>query len=285
MIELINMKKIKAFIYIFYNSLTSFSYYKDILNTSFSFSIKYLAVLAIVATIITTSVVSTKDLPKITQWVNDQKITLINLYPEDFEIKVENNKWNINKEQPYIVKTPESFKTPEATLPKNFIIFDQKGTINDFEARDTMILVNETNILSKSNGKFDVYPLKELPNGTLNKQRFTEIINQFDVFIKYIPAIFIVITTIFMFFYYFVFKLIYLLFVAIALVIANMFIKPSIEFKHLYRIALHAMTVPFILDMLIKISGVQDTSGVPWFLIINIVIGMLVMITATKIND
>jgi len=279
------MKKLKAFFYIFYNSLTSFEYYKDILNTSFSFSIKYLAMLALVATIITTAVLSTKEIPQVTKWIYEQKATFINLYPQDLEVKVENNKWNINQPQPYIIKTPEIFVQEDTSMPKNFVIFDQKGTINDFESRDTLILINETNLLVKTEGKFEVHPLKDLPNGILNKDSFIGAINQFDGIIKYVPGVFVVITAVFMFFYYFVFRLFYLIFVAVTLLIVNIVLKPDVEFKHLYRIGLHAMTVPFILDMALRISGIEITAAIPWFFILNVIIGILVMAKAAKINE
>jgi hypothetical protein len=279
------MKKIKAFLYIFYNSLTSFGYYKDILSTSFSFSIKYLAVLAFIATIITTVSMSAVEIPKINQWVAEQKTTFIGMYPEELEIKVESNTWDINKEQPYIIKTPESIKTEGSKFPENFIILDKKGTIEDFKNKDTLILVNENNILLKNETSYETHPLKDLPNGTLNKQRFTELINQFDSILKYIPVGFVALTGILLFLYYFVFRLMYLVAVAAVLLIVNMFVKPDVEFKDLYRIALHAMTVPLVLDLVIRVANINVTTTIPWFFILNSIIGALVLVKAAKIND
>lgn len=279
------MKKIKAFFYIFYNSLTSTSYYKDILETNFSFSIKYLASMALMATVITTSVISVKTIPQINKFIYQQKTNLINLYPQDLEITVKDNKWDINKPQPYTIKTPEAWINGDTSVPQNLIIFDQKGTINDFESRNTFVLVNEKNILVKGENKLEVRPLNELPNGTLTKTLFADTINQFDKIIKYIPLFFVVFTALFMYLYYFVFRLIYLFVVALMLVIVNIFIKPDVEFKDLYRIGLHSMTVPFCIDMGLRVAGVVDNSGIPWFFILNIVIAILVMVNAAKIND
>lgn len=279
------MKKLKAFFYIFYNSLTSTKYYKDILETNFSFSIKYLAMLAFLATVISAGVVGVRDAPEIKKFAFEQKNNLINVYPEDLEITVKDNKWDINKPQPYTIQTPENWLNGDTSLPKNLIIFDQKGTINDFETRNTFVLINEKNLIVRGEDKYDVRPLNDLPNGTLTKNIFSDTVNQFDNFIKYIPAFVIGITAIFMYFYYFIFRLVYLLVVALMLLIVNIFIKPDIEFRHLYRIGLHSMTLPFVIDLGFRMVGIVDTTGIPWFFIVNVIIGTLVMAKAAKIND
>ena len=279
------MKKIKAFFYVFRKSLTSFEYYKDILDTSFSFSIKYLAVLAMLATIVTVGITSVTEVPKINGWIYDQKNNLLDLYPNDLEITVNNNEWSINEEEPFEIKTPDYMFDDGGNIPSNLIILNHEGTINDFEDSDTMVLVNKSNMLVKSETKFEVYSLENLPNGTFTKQNFIETLDQVDGVVRYVPVIFVLVAGIFLFFYYFIYRLVYLLPVAMTLLIVNMFVKPDVEFKHLYRIALHSMTAPLLIDMLLRILSINVTIPIPWFFFLNVVLGAFVIAKATRIND
>jgi len=282
------MKKLKAFIYVFKSSISSFSYYKDILDTNFSFSIKYLAVLSLIATSIVTANIYITELPALNNFITQQKSEVIKTYPDELEITLKDKNWSINQTEPYAIKTPESLKTTDTPLPENLVVFNRNGTINDFENAKTLVLVNSTNLLIKSDNKLEVQPLeatlKDIPEGTLNKNLFTNLINEFSKVTKYLAPFFLIVTAIFVFVYFFAFRLVYLIFVAMSLWVVNMFVKPDIEFKHLYRIGLHAMTVPLILEVFLKVAGVSFNT-VPWFFLLNIVLGILVMTKAMKIDD
>lgn len=282
------MKKLKAFLYIFKRSISSFSYYKDILETDFSFSIKYLAALSLVATMIVTASIYAKELPNINTFVDTQITAVSNGYPDNLEITVKDKDWSINQAEPYAIKTPETLKTEDNTLPENLIIFNRNGTINDFDTANALVLVNSTNLIVKTTEGFEVQPLnealKDMPEGTLNKEGFTKLITEFSKITKYIAPFFLVMTFVFIFTYFFVFRMIYLLFVAMSLWIVNMFIKPDVEFKHLYRIGLHSMTVPLVIEVLLKVAGISFMA-IPWFFLLNIILGTLVMAKAMKIDD
>lgn len=281
------MKKLKAFIYVFKQSISSFSYYKDILNTKFSFSIKYLAVLAILLSLITSGVITGMETPKLLKFINEQKPNILAIYPDNFEITSNNNEWSINQPEPYAIKMPEFLKTEESEgviNPENLIVFNKEGTLNDFENSNSLMLLNKSNLLVKSTDKIEVNPLQDIPNGTFTKDMYTVTVDKILELAKYIPVFMFLFLTVGFFFYFFVFRLVYLLFVAIALVIINIFVKPDVEYKDLYRIALHAMTIPLLIEVLFMIVGISVTT-VPWFLLLNIVLGTLVIVKALKIDD
>lgn len=281
------MKKLKAFIYVFKQSISSFSYYKDILNTKFSFSIKYLAVLATLLSLITAGVITGMETPKLLRFIDEQKPNILAIYPDNFEITSNNNEWSINQPEPYAIKMPEFLKVEESEQvknPENLIVFNREGTLNDFENANSLMLLNKSNLLVKSNDKIEVNPLKDIPNGTFTKDMFVSSTDKILELAKYIPVFMFLFLTIGFFFYFFVFRLIYLLFVAVALVIINIFVKPDVEYKDLYRIALHSMTIPLLIEVLFIIVGISVTT-VPWFLLLNIILGVLVIAKALKIDD
>ena len=281
------MKKLKAFIYVFKQSISSFSYYKDILNTKFSFSIKYLAVLAILLSLITSGAITGMETPKLLKFINEQKPNILAIYPDNFEITSNNNEWNINQPEPFAIKMPDFLKVEESegvTNPENLIVFNREGTLNDFENANSLMLLNKSNLLVKSTDKIEVNPLQDIPNGTFTKDMYTVAVDKILELAKYIPVFMFLFLTVGFFFYFFVFRLVYLLFVAVALVIINIFVKPDVEYKDLYRIALHAMTIPLLIEVLFIIVGISVTT-VPWFLLLNIVLGTLVITKALKIDD
>ncbi len=160
------MKKIKAFIYTFYKSLTSLEYYKDLLKVTLGFSIKYLLTLAVIGTVFATLALSTSVIPAVKSWTKTFVFEFKNVYPKDLEITITDNKWSLNKPEPYAIPTPTSLaKTMEegpdqttneedkVAFPKNLIIFDKKGTIDQFEKGDTLVLVNENNFITKGKNK------------------------------------------------------------------------------------------------------------------------------------
>ena len=61
------MSKIKAFGYIYYKSITSIKYYRDVLKAEFSFSFKYFATIAVIASLIITAVASVEIYPEVTK--------------------------------------------------------------------------------------------------------------------------------------------------------------------------------------------------------------------------
>lgn len=268
------MKKIKAFFYIAYKSLTSAEYYKDILKTKLSFSIKYIASLALIATLITTAVNLITELPKVDRTL-DKGITKVKeMYPEGFEITMDNGNWYINKEEPFNISFPESMK--EEGMPANLIVFYKEGTIEDVSNFSTLMLVNKVNILVQGSNKLEVYPIRDIPNGTFTQREFDFFITSLEGFTKYVPAFYVVFTIFFSFIYYFVFRLMYLLFVGSVVMLLSLFTKVNLSFKDSFRVSLHTMTFPFLIDTITRsVSYTIPIGG--WFFILNVLFATLVL--------
>jgi len=296
------MKKFKAFWYIFYNSLVSTNYYKDILKTPFSFSLKYFFVLSILASITTSSFIFAQLIPKINDTLENFKSTVLKTFPLELEITFKDGSWNINKPEPYFIPTPNELVLEQKkyikknnpnniqnievnSITQNLIVFNKKGTINDFNMYNTLILLNENNVILKSSNGFEARTIKNVEDITINYQSVKDFLGYIDQKSKYVPYILIVLLSLILFTYFFFVRGIYLLMITFSLLVVNMFIKPNIELKDLYRIGLHSMTLPLVLEVILISGMVYLNIGIPWFYLLNLIIGSVVIYTSAKVNE
>jgi hypothetical protein len=271
------MKKIKAFWYVFKNSLYNVEYYKDILKVKKRFSLKYFFSLAAVATVITTTAVAVPLVPKVKTTMDNLLFELSQMYPPELVISAENGEWAINQDEPYIIETPSFFIADNEQFPKNLIIFDHGGTINDVQKKDTLMLVNEANIITLNNkGNIEAYPLDNIPNGEVNKQKVDEALNNVRSYLGFVPFLIIFFVLLGTLFYFTAFRLVYLLVVALVLLAIGNIKQMKYEFSDYYKLALHTITLPLVVEVTLTVLGIGMV--VPFaFMFINIIFGIAVI--------
>lgn len=276
------LKFSRAFWYVYKNSLYNIKYYKDILKVKRRFSLKYFLVLAGLATIITTTRIAIPLIPRVSQTTDKLISVLSSSYPKDLIITSKNGDWSINQPEPYTIKTPAFFRSNKGgNFPENLITFDHKGTINDLRENDTLMLLNDANVLTVNNqNRIEAYPLDNMPNGQIDQQKFDSVLNNLRGYLGIIPvlvAFFLFLGTLF---YFLVFRLLYLLVIALVLLAVGNIKKSRYTFSDYYRIALHAITLPLTLELLFILLG--TTMLVPFsFLAINIFYGITIVFYLT----
>ena len=272
MVYYLYMRKLKAMYHVFYRSLVSLKYYNEVVRTNLKFSLKYFFLLVVIISLLTAGVLSARNTPTIQKEVTSNLTQAKSLYPEDLVVTAKNNSLSINKPEPYIIKSPETFKD----FPKNFLVFDSKGILDSIKENETFILINSTNILisDPSTEKVEVYPIKNLPDGQLTKTDFDNLIAKLQGFAKYIPAFLFVAVLLGLIIYNVLFRLVYLLIVAVILMLAGKTKKLSLRYVQYYKIAIHAITIPLLVEFLLTAAGVNI--GIPlWFFALNTVFGLL----------
>src|SRR5690349_6861402 len=138
------MTKLKAFAHIYWKSISSPKYYKEMLKTNLKFSLKYFVTLGVFAALITTIGASIVAVPTVKKGISDIATSVKNSYPQDLILTSNNNAWTVNKPEPYSVPFPVTESNSKDT-PKNLIVLYHNGTVDDIKALDTLILVNEKN--------------------------------------------------------------------------------------------------------------------------------------------
>lgn len=289
------MKYLKAFTYVFYKSSISLEYYKDLLKTDLKFSLKYFFTLGLFAALIASVGFSFKIIPEVKKITDDIGQQLLNIYPDELEFKVENNEWSINQSEPYVIPLPGigdiknnaqnnmQNGTEKNEIPENLVVFYHEGTIEDIEIFDTLAILNSKNLIVKDADKMQVYPLDEIPNGTLNKAEFAKFVLQIDKIAAFTPLFIGIMFSIGFLFYYLIFRGTYLLFVALVLFTLSFFTPKRLDFGTAFKIATHTMTLPLVIELILMFVAI--TLPVPlWFMFSNIILGAIVVMYLGKLQ-
>ncbi len=258
------MQKLKTFARTYINSIKNFNYYKDVAAAKTSFSVKYFILLGLFAAVISSTAIAIPLIPEVNIVVNNALDEISAIYPEELVLKSKEGKWEVNQPEPYAIRTPEFFKnaTTENNQPVNFpsslVVFDHNGTIDDLKERDTLVLVNDTNIITvDEKGKIEAYPLESIPEGEINHGHFVEFMNSLRNYARFIPAVIIFFVFVGTAFYYILFRLGYAFLVAFLLKIFLKATNTNLDSKALYRIALHTMTPVLTAEVIISIIGTR----------------------------
>ncbi len=264
------MKKLKAFYYIIIKSISDPMWYKDMLNTTMSFSMKYLFSLAFVLSILVTGNLYFTLVPE----VNKGLSTLIKeakaAYPQDLVIEIKGGQWFINRPEPFVVPLPKTFESAESNLqktPKNFIVMYKTGTLDDLERFDTFILVNNVNVIVRNNNKIEAYPIKDAQDGKLDYTTYISAIDQLSSYTVYVAPVMLSLIFVVFFLANSLFRLIPIfistIFVwIIAKALANQTKTGYItDFNKIYRVVLHTSTLPILLSVLMPLLPQQITTA------------------------
>lgn len=279
------MTKLKSALYVFVKSFTSPKYYNDIVQTKFSFSMKYFSVLAFISSLIAFSGLIEPIVNDLGKSLKSVEKTIVSSFPEDLVVTVKDGEVSINQPEPYVFKTPdEDFKASLAEgekVPRNFLVFDSEGTLGDLEKYDTIFLVNKTNILARSSNKIEVYPLSEFPDGTFDAEDIKGLIEEVRPIINALPYIILAFAFLGTLVYYFGFRMIFLLVVGLVLFAVGNLRGLRMKYSKYYQVAIHALTLPLLIEV---VAGVFEYPiNIPfWFLTLTVLIGVVGLFNVDK---
>ncbi len=286
------MSKIKAFIYIYTKSLTSLGYYKTIPGSKSSISVKYFVILATLATAIATLRLAVPLIPEAKQGAEDLINQTGQLYPDDLVLEAKDGAWTINQPEPYSIKMPEALKnsmqeheeeldTKDTDKLISLIVFDHEGTIKDIQEGQTLILVNDANVLTRNQSTIEAHPLTNLPDGKFTKQEFNDFMGRISQFSKYIPVAIFILLAFASAMYYFLFRMLYLVSLSALLFIMGSIKGLRLPFGTYYRIGIHTLTLPLTIEIISVLVEKPITISY-WFFVLNFVFGILAVNQISK---
>ena len=287
------MKKIRAFIYVFWKSISSVSYYKDVVKTNFMFSVKYLVVLTLFASLITTVIGAAIEIPKISREFRTFVQSAKNSYPDDLVFSIKNGEWSVNRPEPFIIAMPKDLENSVATdkadgenndgtdlnsqeTPKNLVVFYGDGTIDDLKNLDTMAVVNRTNVIYRDSEKISVYPIKNLPDSKVDKAEFSKFVSKAESIAGVVGGFLIVVVVLFVFAGSLFAKSVYFLATGFVVWLINLAASTKLNFKNAIQVAIHTSTIPVIIETLAAIFRVRIPLGM-WFILLNILLATVVL--------
>ncbi|MCK9379426.1 MAG: DUF1189 domain-containing protein [Candidatus Moranbacteria bacterium] len=232
-------------------SIYSPEYYQELenkpLSSSFGYYFKFSVILSVILSIIF-SFVAFFAIKTFTKTLIPE---ILEKYPQELEIKIQNGVASTNVAEPYFIKIPASDKD-KVKDKENFLAIDttSKVGIDDFEKYNTLLLLTKNNLVfEKSNGQVSIQSLDKVGNFTLNKTELAAFFAKASPYIKWIfPFLLLGIFIGLMFFS--AFRLIYFLFAALLVWIVASIKKIPLGYSKSYQLTLHLATLPTIITFI-----------------------------------
>ncbi len=254
--------KLKRFFSIVWKSATDFSYYKDIIQAPFSFSLKYLFILLFFINLVGGIIFSINiavQLPKIPSLIEKIKTAASEFYPDELVVTVNNGKIKTNVDEPYFIDFPKSLNIKNEKNITHFITIDTKAAVDNFKKYQTIILITKNTIMyPDSNSGYKIQPLDEIKGYFMfDKYAYNKIISKLFPYLNYLPIaiyvlifisilIFPIIITSFDLFG----KIFYVLIMSLFLWIVAKLMKTQMKFGKVIQLSLHGLTVPVVLSFI-----------------------------------
>lgn len=272
------MSKLKAFWHIFKKSISSFSYYKEIVKTKFSFSLKYLFFLLFIVSLLSGIRFSLEIgslIPKIPNFVNEVRTSAQNFYPKELVVKVQEGLISTNVNEPYYLDLPN-------VVDNHFITIDTKAKAEDILKYKTVILVTKDSLVTfDKESSYRVYPLNELNKDNtqssfvIDKNAYDTIIAKLLPYLDFLPALAIGLILLSIIVWPFIAaifallgKLIQLFFISVIVWLISKILRSKLEFWKIYQMSMHAITIPVILVLIFNLLGYAGPPFIPSIILI-----------------
>ncbi len=253
-------KRISTFIYVLKSSLTNPSYYKDVADSKFLFSLKYLYLL-FYFTALVVGVVSAVQiaaiLPQTPDFIKTAKMIMDDFYPEELVVTVEEGELSTNFETPYFIYLPSEIGDSSTRL----ITIDSKARFEDIDAYDTIILVSESAIYypNNDNGAYEVFPLSDVDNFVINKGVYDSFVTSFSPYLDRLPSLLYVGIVLMILVLPFTLaalsllgRLLYLTVITFALFAFSKVMRRDLTYKSIYKISMHAVSWSILYSIIVE---------------------------------
>lgn len=251
------MNQLKTFFYSLKRSLFEPEYYKDISQSRFWFSFKYLWFLLFILVFIKSFVFTGqyfKNRPHIQPGVNKFITYAENFYPKGLELKVRNGQLSTNAKEPYL------FDIKKSKSDKHLLIIDTKGSIENYPSYNSYVLATKNAVVypSKSEnnqiGETSVFYFRDLKQDvTMNKKVYNDFLNVVRPYsnkaLFIVDYFFIVFTLLFLVFGSLLWTgmaMFGLIFLTFFVWIVNLIFKKQFSYGSLFRMGMHAVTWPIL---------------------------------------
>lgn len=199
-------------------------------------------------------------------------------YPKGLEVKITDGKASSNVEEPYFVRSSEKSRL------SNILVIDTKTPYSSqqFADYDTTAWLTRDTLFVKDTSQTRVIDLKNIGNITINEATINGLIQKLSPYFPLLGVALILFTGLGLFLAY-MFKLLYLLFLAVLIWGVAKIFKWNFKYGQSYRIGLFAITLPLLVDLIVSSSSKwTHFYGFPFmFTIISLVV---VIINFTKTN-
>jgi|GEM_PF-2788053 hypothetical protein len=254
------MDKLDRFFKNVYRSLFDLKFYQKILTAPFSFSLKYLAFLFFVISLLNVllfipNLISLRA--KTPDFTKKIKSAAMNFYPDSLTFNIKNGVFSTNVKQPYAIPLPKEFASGAKT-EKNFIVIDTEAGPDDTKKYQTDILVTKYMVAYRNdNGykmqffddfKQDISVDKDIYLKTVRS--LSPYLDQGQKIVTGLIILFILTAPLLAAFFSLAAKMFYLLFVSLVPSLIGRIFNKNINYKKAYQLGMHTTTVTVLISFI-----------------------------------
>lgn len=224
------------------------NYYRKVLKTRFSFSVKYFfsLILFLSFILISTFILKNFIVNNNLSALETGLIKSLNHYPKNLIITIKNNQLRTNFNRPYI------FWLNFNKIPHPILVIDERASKEKvYQFDSTTILVNSDGIIRRVDKKLRFYPFKFKKEIVINKQLVERlkisIQRFFKLFHLFLPLIFILLFIALVLFFS-VTKIFYLTVFSFLGFLIVKILNVKVSYKKVFQISLHSNTAPLIFE-------------------------------------
>ncbi len=247
------------------DSIYNPAYYQKIitetsLRSSMHYFLRLTCALALLVAIILAARVTIFDQKKIADAVN----SILSSYPADLVVTVDQGIVSINQPSPYFFSTSAVALPSEASDEfaqegyENFVVIDTEHQFSTdlFQNYKTAMLITSDSVIVKNKKEIRIMEIGDGVSKVVDQGYVQSLTHKINIFLKALPLFLLVVIFIGcgigLLFY-----LIYLVVPAFIIFAAAAVTRAKWTFAKAYQVALHALTLPLILWLLLPVFGVS----------------------------
>lgn len=280
------MQKLTTFFRAFWKSISSFTYYRDVVKAPFSFSLKYFLLFSLLTGFTLTLLISMAILPAIHQFLARVETRAKSLYPQDLTITIKDGELATSATEPLHFPIPfELFTdTPPAVSDQNqmyLLTIDTGAQVEDYKDSKSLIFVTKKNVVVTQDSEGTrIYDLKEFDDATIDKKTVDEFFEKFLPLLKIVPVVVIGVISFLLLLLLPLLRLAWLMILTLPLLMISSMMKLTISYGKLYQIGLHALTLPTLIQFFTLFFGL--VIPIPFFHSLLYILYSLVILAELK---
>lgn len=234
------------------------TFYRSVLGRPLSFSLKYFYTLVLGLSIVLTFYFSFLLVPRFNAVLSSVGPAILKSFPDELRMVVKNGELSVNVPEPFSVPLSGGLRgflsSPTRPVPKNLVVVDTRSTstfeefLAVFKSYDTLVLLTRDSVVYYDTNLEGarIKSLKEIGDMTITKSSVVALTDKVDSFLRFLPVlgvfgIFVVLVALYSF------KLVYLFFVALLILLIGKMRGVGLRYGKAYQIGIHAMTLSLLI--------------------------------------
>lgn len=265
-------------------------FYKSIPQARLESALSYFFLLILVLSVIQTVFLAFPITKTVTQLTNKDLPKAVSSFPQDLQVKIKEGKASTNVKEPYSIPLP---KSTQANF-KNFIVLDTTTPYSEdsFKKYDTFALLTRDSLYYRADKNQPVknINISNVKDLTIDRASLTALLNKYSPLAKWATPL-IIIAIGFLLFLFYILRLVYAIFLGLAILLVSRIIQPSLQtetsargltFGQSYKVAIYAMTLGLLVEVVLSIAS--PLVGVRGFPFMVTILSVIVFVVNFKIQ-